>query len=138
MSIKDRINIDIWILYGSFYYALESTLEEACGHDFLTLKIKAQNDSSTLPGDDEASKFLTEILHKPKSIVRMDLKVFGPDEFLMTHENFQVSAYPLFLYSEELPDNLSLETGIPTLKFRNLKSFLPGHLEAWEALIREI
>lgn len=121
--------VDIWFCYGSFSYGFESVIH-AYGEDELALTLQTQNTEQS----EQIENFFEQVVEKPKGLLRVELRVFGPEKVLKKH-NIQG---PIYLFTDIVPKQLASDGKPPLLKFVSVKGISPANTESWNKLVRQI
>ncbi|MBX9704119.1 MAG: hypothetical protein K2X39_08190 [Silvanigrellaceae bacterium] len=122
-------NVDIWLLFGSFAYALESKVF-SWSETELTLAVQTKNKDEI----DGIEDFLSAIMKKPKGLLRVELRVYGPPREL-TRYGIKT---PLYMYTEMIPKSYPRSAHSPLIGFSNVKGISPSDEQQWFKLVRQI
>ena len=130
--------VDVWFLYGSFTYGLESRV---CSYtaQSLTLEVILDADDSL----DDVAAFLETLVDNPRGLVRSELCVYAPRE-----------SEPVRVFTEVAPTLASLQPPLQTpgavrtsspptartvrLRFSHLCAPTPEGDHAWQELVTKV
>src|SRR3989338_7573720 len=87
-------SVDIWFCYGSFSYGIESSIQ-SWENDSLLLAVQSKSREETLG----LESFVESIVEKPKGLIRIELRIFGPEKIFRLHK----INVPIFLYTDVVP-----------------------------------
>ncbi len=121
--------VDIWLCYGSFSYGFESKIHEF-GESELALSLQTQSDEQA----EQMESFFEQVVDKPKGLLRVELRVYGPDK-VFKHHNING---PVYLFTDMVPKQAPKYAGSPILKFFSIKGISPANSESWMKLVRQI
>lgn len=122
MNLFSEFSVDIWFCYGSFSYGFESKIH-SWKEDVLFLELQSNH-------IDEArglESFIDSIVEKPKGLLRIELRVFGPDRIF---KKYQMNN-PIYLYTDVVPKRLKKGELFPLLQFISVKGISPVNAENW-------
>ncbi|WP_338635270.1 hypothetical protein [Spirobacillus cienkowskii] len=121
--------VDIWLCYGSFSYGFESQIHDYGEHE-VALSLQAQSDEHA----QEMESFFEKLVEKPKGLLRVELRVYGPDKIFKRHNIHS----PIYLFTDMVPRQGAKQGCSPILKFFSIKGISPINSENWKKLVRQI
>lgn len=121
--------VDIWLCYGSFSYGFESEIHEF-GESELALSLQTQSDEQA----EHMESFFEQVVEKPKGLLRVELRVYGPDKLFKRHN---ING-PVYLFTDMVPKQAPKHGGSPILKFFSIKGISQANSESWIKLVRQI
>lgn len=127
-SFQD-FSVDIWFCYGSFSYGMESHIY-SWENDSLFLAINGKNAEESL----SIESFMESILDKPRGLLRIELRIFGPDRIFKQHRINN----PIFLYTDMLPQLTKIEDSTLILQFISPRGVTATNTENWMHLLKSL
>ncbi|MGY3805002.1 hypothetical protein ACWNT8_13125 [Pigmentibacter ruber] len=121
--------VDIWFCYGSFSYGFESMIHDY-GENELALCLQTNSEEQS----DEIESFFEQVVDKPKGLLRVELRIYGPEKLFKRHN---ING-PVYLFTDMVPKQGPKFGGLPILKFFSIKGISPANSESWFKLVRQI
>jgi len=127
-SFQD-FSVDIWFCYGSFSYGMESRIYDyQQGSLFLAVQTKTQEEIR------HVESFLESVIEKPKGLIRIELRVYGPD-VLFRRLRIQ---NPIFLCTDETPYLTPRQEGSLVLRFIEPQGISAANTKNWAVLVQSL
>jgi len=82
----------------------------------------------------EMESFFEKLVEKPKGLLRVELRVYGPDKIFKRHNIHS----PIYLFTDMVPRQGPKQGCSPVLKFFSIKGISPINSENWKKLVRQI
>lgn len=115
--------VDVWFLYGSFSYGLESSVCAFSSHS-LTLDVVLEGSDAA----EDVSSFLETLVENPRGLVRSELCLYPP-----------MAQDPIRLYTEVSPALTPSSGGVSVrLRFSHLAALTPHDNNAWQHLVTDV
>jgi hypothetical protein len=124
-SFQD-FSVDIWFCYGSFSYGMESNIY-SWENNSLLLAVQSKSIEEAL----KLESFVESIVDKPKGLIRIELRVFGPEKIFKQHR----LSSPIFLYTDVMPKLLKKIDFCPILQFISPMGMSSLNTENWMQLL---
>ena len=78
--------------------------------------------------------FFEQVVEKPKGLLRVELRVYGPEKIFKRHN---ING-PVYLFTDMVPKQGPKHAGSPILRFFSIKGISPANSESWMKLVRQI
>jgi|GEM_PF-4996010 len=134
-------SVDVWFLYGSFTYGLETRV---CSYstDALVLEVVLEvcgaGPDAVPQGASDVQAFLESLLDNPRGLVRTELAVYGPEDD-ETPVRLQTEVVPRFAPVGPLFLNGSADVNAPArLRFTHIAGLTQDDGAAWHDLVTRI
>lgn len=129
--------VDVWFLFGSFSYGLESRVCAYAPHS-LTLEVALDAADSA----DDVASFLETLVENPRGLVRSELCIYGPSAQepvrLFTDVSPTLTSTASPAPSSGRPPTSEHESSSPLsvrLRFSHLAALTPVDDDAWQTLL---
>ncbi len=119
MGTLSEYSVDVWFLYGSFTYGLETRVHSLSGQS-LTLEVELGEADTP----EDVSRFLETLIENPRGLLRSEICLYGPDE-----------DEPIRLYTEVSPTFTQIETHSLRLRFSHVSGLTPRDSGHWHELL---
>lgn len=126
-SLKD-FSVDIWLCYGSFFYGFESSLH-ALKDEGLSLSLKSQSEEES----SQIESFFDGIIEKPKGLLRVELRIFGPDKVF---KRLKMDA-PIYLFTDMAPRAIEKSAYSTVLHLFSVQGISPSNTDSWSKFRRQ-
>ena len=130
--------IDIWFLYGSFAYGVESVLSYF-GPDALGVNVLGTNDAEQ---KQDVSAFLDDLTENPKGLLRTELRIYGPEGHAVAGQAGLGFAhpvqFPVTLVTERVPASVEAPMGHLQLRFEELRALTAPDQAQFALLVAQV
>jgi hypothetical protein len=132
-------SVDVWFLYGSFSYGLESRVC-AYASQALTLEVALEGTDSA----DDVASFLESLVENPRGLVRSEICIYGPtsEEPVRLYTDVSPTLTSVFGPSSGLGKSVVAEhEATPTsvrLRFTHVAALTPSDNDAWQVLLTSV
>lgn len=130
-------SVDVWFLYGSFTYGLETRV---CSYstDALVVEVCGADAAVAPQGASDVQAFLESLLENPRGLVRTELAVYGPEDD-EAPVRLQTEVVPRFAPVGPLFLNGSPDANAPArLRFTHVAGLTREDGAAWLDLVTRI
>ena len=121
--------IDIWFLYGSFAYGVESVL-----FSFSSDSVHVNVLNTDTEAQAETFAFLDDLTENPKGLLRTELRIYGPEDLASLRQ----VPFPVTLYTERVPTTFEAGAGILQLRFDELRALTVADHSHFDHLVEQV